>query len=434
MVPSPRLMWLMFGGAIVAALPTALDAALWPAVIGTWGVLAALSVADVAVLAIARPRFAVDLPSSVGVGSDLHVRVEVSLRSPRTLRATMRSEVELPLVAYDDQPVAVADGTTEHHVPVEAPRRGGGSVRAVWLRVDGPFRLFRRISRHEVDSKVAIVPNAERVRELALAHFGAQRFGGLHVQKRKGDGGEFDALEAYEPGMDLRKVDWKASARHQQLKVRRFRLEQNQRVIVCVDTGRLMADPIEGMERLDHAIHAALLLGQVALKAGDLVGMQAYDSGVKAWVPPGGGMRQLARLRRGLADLASEAEETNHVLGVHQLLRQLKRRSLIVVFTEFTDATTAELMVEYLGHLARRHLVVFVALDDPAIQERIATAPKDARDLAATVVAGGMRADRERVLRRLRRMGVDVVHAPPGPAALQLLARYVHVKRRGLIG
>lgn len=434
MIPSSRLLWLMFGGVIVAALPTALDASLWPAVIGTWGVLGALGVADLAVLMIAKPSFSVDVPTHVGVGSDLRVRVEVSLRAPRTLRATMRSEVDHPLLAYDDQEVSVADGTTEHHVSVEAPRRGGALVRAMWLRVDGPFRLFRRITRHAVDAKVAVVPNAERVRELALAHFGAQRFGGLHVQKRKGDGGEFDALEAYEPGMDLRKVDWKASARHQQLKVRRFRLEQNQRVIVCVDTGRLMADPIEDLERLDHAIHAALLLSRVALKAGDLVGMQAYSSTAQAWVPPSGGMRQLARLRRGLADLSSVAEETNHVLGVHQLLRKLKRRSLIVVFTEFTDATTAELMVEYLGHLARRHLVVFVALDDPAIQERIAQSPQDARDLAATVVAGGMRADRERVLRRLRRMGVDVVHAPPGPAALQLLARYVHVKRRGLIG
>lgn len=434
MIPSARLLWLMFGGLIVAALPTALDAALWPAVIGTWGVLAALGVADLAVLLIAKPSFNVDVPSNVGVGSDLRVRVEVSMRAPRTLHATMRSEVDQPLIAYDDQRVSVADGTTEHEVSVEAPRRGGALVRALWLRVDGPFRLFRRITRHAVDAKVAVVPNAERVRELALAHFGAQRFGGLHVQKRKGDGGEFDALEAYEPGMDLRKVDWKASARHQQLKVRRFRLEQNQRVIVCVDTGRLMADPIQDLERLDHAIHAALLLSRVALKAGDLVGMQAYASGVRAWVPPSGGMRQLARLRRGLADLSSAAEETNHVLGVHQLLRKLKRRSLIVVFTEFTDATTAELMVEHLGHLARRHLVVFVALDDPAIQQRIASSPQDARDLAATVVAGGMRADRERVLRRLRRMGVDVVHAPPGPAALQLLARYVHVKRRGLIG
>jgi uncharacterized protein (DUF58 family) len=122
------------------------------------------------------------------------------------------------------------------------------------------------------------------------------------------------------------------------------------------------------------------------------------------------------------------------VLGVHVLLQKLKRRSLVVVFTELADSTTAELMVEHLGHLAKRHLVVFVALDDPVVQDAIAAPPVDAEALASTAIAGGLRADRERVLRRLRRMGVDVIHAPPGVAALQLLARYVHIKRRGLIG
>jgi len=279
-----------------------------------------------------------------------------------------------------------------------------------------------------------LAPDTPELRELLLEHFGAQRFGGVHVERRIGDGGEFDALEAYEPGMDLRSVDWKASARHQALRVRRFRVEQNQRVIVCVDTGRLMAEPIDGLERLDHAIHASLLLAQVALRSGDLVGAHAYGAGVSAWVPPAGGMRQMTRLRHGLAGLSSAAEETNHVLGIRQLLTRLRRRSLIVVFSEFTDATTAELMVEHLGHLARRHLVIFVALDDPRLDSRAEVAPSTPEDLAATVVSTGLRHDRLRVLRRLKRMGVDVIHAPPGPAALALVARYVRAKRRSLIG
>ncbi|MEM9068391.1 MAG: DUF58 domain-containing protein [Myxococcota bacterium] len=433
MVPAPRLLWLMFAGLIVATLPVALDARLWPGVVGLWGLLSVLGLIDFVALLRARPKLQVEVPESVGVGGDLDVRMLLTIAGPG-LRGTVRSQVATPLLPTEDLRVNAASGTTEHAVVVDAPRRGGGSVEALWLRLDGPFGLVRRIVRHAVDASVAVVPNADRVRQLALEHFGAQRFGGVHVQRKMGDGGEFDALEAYEAGMDLRKVDWKASARHQLLRVRRFRIEQNQRVVVCVDTGRLMADPLDGLERLDHAIHAALLLGRVALKSGDLVGVHAYAESVKSWVPPAGGMRQMARLRRGLASLRAEAEETNHVVGVHQLLRHLKRRSLVVVFTEFTDATTAELMVEHLGHLARRHLVVFVALDDPAVQDRIGAAPKDAEDLAATVVAGGLRHDRERVLRRLRRMGVDVVHAPPGPAALQLLARYVRVKRRGLIG
>ncbi len=434
MVPTPRLMWLMLGGLLVAALPVAVDEGLWPLSPGLWAALGLLGVADWIVLARCRPRLLADVPATVGVGSPLEVRAELTVRTPRALRGTLRAEVCEPLEASPDLPLSAANGATEHRLPVDAPRRGGGEVRALWLRLDGPFGLLRRIDRTLVRAPVAVVPNAALVRQLALAYFGTQRFGGVHVQRKVGDGGEFDTLEAYEPGMDLRTVDWKASARHQVLRVRRFRVEQNQRVVLCVDTGRLMADPLAGLQRLDHAIHASLLLSRVALKAGDRVGIQAYAEAPKTWVPPGGGMRQMARIRRSLAELRAEPTETNHVRGIHQVLRKLRRRSLVVVFTEFTDATTAELMVEYLGHLARRHLVIFVALDDPALEERVEAAPASAFDLAAAVVAGGLIQDRERVLRRLRRMGVDVVHGPPGPAALKTLARYVHIKRRGLIG
>ncbi len=434
MLPAPRLMVLMLAGLGVAALPIVVDARLWPLPVALWGLLLVFGLADAWVLARTRPEVGVELPTTAGVGAKLWASVALTLNTPRALRTSMRPEVTPPLVVTEDVSTRAPRGRSDHSLALDAPRRGGGSLDAIWLRLDGPFGLMRSIGRHATSAPVAVIPNAERIRELMLAHFGAQRFGGIHVERRIGDGGEFDALESYQPGMDLRSVDWKVSARHQALRVRRFRIEQNQRVIVCVDTGRLMGEPIEGLERLDHAIHASLLLGQVALKAGDLVGAHAYGDSVTTWVAPAGGMRQMTRLRRGLAELSSAPEETNHVLGIRHLLGRLRRRSLVVVFTEFTDATTAELMVEHVGHLARRHLVVFVALDDPSLERFVDAPPDSAEALAASVVASGLRQDRARVLRRLERMGVDVIHAPPGPAALALLARYVRVKRRGLIG
>jgi uncharacterized protein (DUF58 family) len=330
----------------------------------------------------------------------------------------------------------VAPGESDVRVRVAAPRRGTGTLRAVWMRLDGPLGLLRRIVRSTVTHGVTrVVPNARHVRELAIAHFGAQPLrGGMKVERRAGDGGEFDAMVGYVQGMDVRQIDWKSSARHQDLRVRRFRLERNQRVVVCVDTGRSMADPIEGVSRLDHAIHAAMVLSQTALRGGDLVGLHAYGAEPEAWVAPASGIRHASKITEACAGLVAQPVETNHVLGIHALLTKLSRRSLVVVLTELSDSTTAELMVEHLGHLVRRHLVIFVALDDPTVEEPLSRAPSDAQDLGAAVVAGHLRQDRQRVLRRLARMGVDVVHGPPRTATLRLLERYVHIKRRGLIG
>ena len=77
---------------------------------------------------------------------------------------------------------------------------------------------------------------------------------------------------------------------------------------------------------------------------------------------------------------------------------------------------------------------IFVALDDPLVEGPLAQAPRSSEDMAGAVVAGWLQYDRHRVLRRLGRMGVDVVHSAPGQMAVQVVNRYLRVKRRGLIG
>ncbi len=436
MIPAPRLFWIACVGLVVAALPLLVHPASWIAVAAMWAALSIAIVIDAGALLLGRPRVAPTVPASVGVGDRASVPLVVGLSGPATLSATLRPEVEAPLSAGPDVDVRIAPGESEASVSFDAPRRGTASMRAVWMRLTGPLGLMRRVVRVPVEAAaVRVLPNARRARELAIAHFGAQPLrGGLKIERQAGDGGEFDAMTSYVHGMDVRQIDWKSSARHQDLRVRRYRLERNQRVIVCVDTGRTMADPIDGLTRLDHAIHAAMVLSQTALRAGDLVGLHAYGAEPEAWVAPAAGIRNASRIAEALAGLEPTPVETNHVLGIHSLITRLTRRSLVVVLTELSDSTTAELMVEHVAHLARRHLVIFVALDDPAIEEPLARSPESAQDLAAALVAGHLRQDRQRTLRRLARMGVDVVHGAPGPATLKLLERYVHVKRRGAIG
>lgn len=436
MVPSPRLLLIAIAGLAVATLPLMVRAELWIGVCGMWAALAVGVLVDSLVLWRARPQLTATPPTMVGVGDPFSVPIVVATRCPIALPAVVRAEVEEPLGSLGDTELVAAPGRSEHDVELIAPHRGAGRLEALWSRLEGPLGLIHRIDRHRLDdAPVRVVPNVRRVRELTLAHFGSQPLrGGLKLERRAGDGGEFDAMVGYAQGMDLRAVDWKSSARHQALRVRRYRLERNQRMVVCVDTGRLMADPIDGLERLDHAVHAALLLSRTALHAGDLVGLHAYGAEPVAHVPPAGGMRHAAKISEAAAGLRCKPEETNHVLGMHTLLKKLRRRSLVVVFSEFTDSTTAELMLEHLGHLARRHLVIFVALDDPAVEAPLRDLPTVAEDLAAAVVAGALRSDRRRILRRLERMGVDVVTGPPGVASLHLLQRYLRVKSRGLIG
>jgi len=101
-----------------------------------------------------------------------------------------------------------------------------------------------------------------------------------------------------------------------------------------------------------------------------------------------------------------------------------------VVLTDFVDTITAELMVENLDRLSRRHVVVFVALQDPGLAAVAAQQPSGVLELNRAVVAGGLLRDREVVLRRLRRFGIYPIDAAPGQVSPRLINTYLDIKRR----
>src|SRR5690606_37670883 len=132
--------------------------------------------------------------------------------------------------------------------------------------------------------------------------------------------------------------------------------ERNHQVVLAVDTGHLMSEPLVGIPKLDHAINAGLLLSYFSLRAGDRIGFYGFDSAVRTFLEPSGGLRSFPRLQQASAALDYNHVETNFTLGLGELQGRLTRRSLVVVLTDFVDTVTAEIMVENVLRLSRRHL------------------------------------------------------------------------------
>ena len=139
---------------------------------------------------------------------------------------------------------------------------------------------------------------------------------GLKTERFVGDGSEFESLRSYVPGLDARSIDWKSTIRHRKLMCRQFRAERNHQVVVAIDTGHLMREPIDGVPRVDHAINRALLLSYICLKTGDRVGMYAFDAEPGLFLEPHGGMSTFARLRDRSSEIDYGTAETNFSLGM----------------------------------------------------------------------------------------------------------------------
>jgi uncharacterized protein (DUF58 family) len=288
-----------------------------------------------------------------------------------------------------------------------------------------------------LDVALRVVPNIRAVRNAAIALSRQDSLFGIKDQRQLGDGSEFDALRDWQPGLDRRAIDWKHSARHLRLVSKEFRSERNHQIVLAVDTGHLMREPIGGVPRLDHAINAGLLLGYASLKGGDRVGLFGFDSKVRMYAEPVGGVDRFPRLQRMTAELDYAAEETNFTLGLTLLSQQLRRRSLIVLITDFVDTVTAELMIENLGRLSARHLVLFVTLQDPELRAVVDAAPDatpaSMETVARSVVAEEFRRERLVVFERLRRLGVQCLEAPHNRVGTDLINRYLAIKQREMI-
>src|SRR6202051_4441272 len=194
-----------------------------------------------------------------------------------------------------------------------------------------------------------------------------------------------------------------------------------------------MPQPLEGIPRLDHAINAALVLAWVSLQGGDLVGTYGFDAKVRQYVGPQRGIASFPRLTRAAAELDYQRQETNFTLGLAELNARLKRRALVILFTDFVDTVTAELLIESMQRVANRHLVVFVTQRGSVLQQAVDAPPDRFVDVAQAVIAHDFLRERSIVLERLERLGIHCLDVPSQGLPVALINRYLMIKQRGLI-
>ena len=434
--PTRRMILLAAAVAPVALLVGLFFPLYWTAGLALLALIAALAIVDA--FAGAKLR-ASDLtcegPRAVGVGETFAILLSASFRGgpPRTVEFALGlgGPVTAPFGWRSEAQIEGA--TASAAIALNPHRRGTAQVENIWVRWRGELGLVWKQRQFGVDQAVVITPDIRQVRERSAQLLNRDAMLGIKAQLQIGEGAEFEALADYRQGMDRRSIDWKTSARHTTLVAREYRTERNNNIVMALDSGRAMCEPVEGVPRIDRAISAALLTAFVALKDGDRVGLFAFDSRPRASSSPISGHRAFSMLQRIAAGIDYSPNETNYTLGLTTLAAELNRRSLIVVFTEFADTISAELMLNAVGTLLKRHLVLFVVLRDDELEAFTAAEPVTPDDVSRAVTAATLLRQRRLAIARLRHLGVDVIEAGASEAGPALVNAYLDFKRRSLI-
>ncbi|HWG23244.1 DUF58 domain-containing protein, partial [Actinospica sp.] len=163
-------------------------------------------------------------------------------------------------------------------------RRGDRKPDLVTVRSIGPFGLAGRQVSQEVRWRLRVLPPFHSRKHLPSRLMQLRETDGRTPVLVRGQGSEFDSLREYVIGDDVRSIDWRATARRNDVVVRTWRPERDRHVVIVLDTSRTSAGRVGNEPKLDSAMDAALLLTAVATRAGDRVDLLAYADDLRSAV------------------------------------------------------------------------------------------------------------------------------------------------------
>ncbi|MDT4902286.1 MAG: hypothetical protein QOH52_302 [Pseudonocardiales bacterium] len=349
----------------------------------------------------------------------------------RVLRALVRDAwVPSAGASPRSQDVVVRPGERRHVVTALVPtRRGERRAGRATIRSHGPLGLAARQRQLDVPGTLQVLPAFASRRFLPEKLSRLRQIDGAVLVRQRGQGSEFDSLRAYVIGDDVRAIDWRATARSRDLVVRTWRPERDRHIVLAIDTGRSSAARLGDEPRLDAALDACLLLGALAARAGDRVALIAADISVRARLGLASGRDVLPRLVGALAPLEPALVETDPQLLAAEVLRQVSKRSLVVLFSALDTAADTGLLPAA-RVLAARHEVIVASATDPALA-RLAAARADAGDVYLAAAAELTSAKRAVVVEQLGALGAHVVQAPTEVFASHVADTYLDLKAAG---
>ena len=273
---------------------------------------------------------------------------------------------------------------------------------------------------------------------------------GLHKSPFHGFSVEFAEHRAYNPGDELRHVDWKVFARKERLFVKQYEEETNLRHFVVLDTSASMR--YAGSASVSKLHYGATLGGALHVlmaRQRDATGLVTFDAGVRTLVPPKstrGHVRALLAQLAAAAAAPPDATETTAAVALHDVAERLPRRALVCVVSDLFDtAAGLDETARALQHLRHRgHEVLLLHVLDDATERRFEV-PDTAvrlRDLESgeerTLLPGQIRegyraaADAfvEALRRRCRETGVDYVPLDTARPYDEALRAYLDKRRR----
>ena len=256
---------------------------------------------------------------------------------------------------------------------------------------------------------------------------------GLKKIRRIGHTQEFEQIKEYVQGDDFRTINWKATAKQNELMVNQYQDERSQPIYSIIDTGRVMKMPFNGLKLLDNAINSALAFSNVALKRNDKTGLVAFSKNIETFVPAVQKITHLNTILEKLYTINTEFTDSDFGLLYAHVKRKINHRSLLLLYTNFEHISALRRQLPFLLALAKKHVLVVIFFENTELESLIQTDAEDLQAIYHKTIAEKFSLEKRLMQKELRQYGIQTILTKPEKLTINTINTYLEIKARGLL-
>lgn len=294
--------------------------------------------------------------------------------------------------------------------------------------------LVQRRYKNGAPVNVAVYPSFLQLRKYQLmALHNRLQDAGLKRQRHLGNSFEFDQTKEYVTGDDIRKINWKTTARRGSLMVNYYTDEKSQPIYSLIDKGRLMEMPFDGMTLLDYAINASLVLSNIALYKEDKAGVFSFSKNIETMLIADRKPDQMLRIQEMLYHQKTNFPESDFERLYISIKHNIPQRSCLMLYTNFETLEGFKRQANYLRKLAQAHLLIVIFFQNSVVYEIIEKPVNSVKDAYTQTIAETFEREKRLIVKELQKLGILAILTRPQNLTVNALNKYLEIKSRNLI-
>lgn len=315
----------------------------------------------------------------------------------------------------------------------KASVRGKYELKHLYFRYRSTWGLWEKQMLVDLEKNIKVIPDLTETRAFLED---AQKFllyDGEKIRKYQSGMGDFAQIRNYVVGDDPRKINWRQTAKLNELMTNEYEPEHGKYITILLDCGRIMGAELETGNKLEKTLEASLTVAAAALKKGDYVSVLAFSKSVKKYIPPAKGMDHLQTILHAIYDLHVDAFESNYGTVFSFLDTMQKKRSLILLFSDIRTFLHEESALMYLKRLRRRHLFFMIGIEDQQLVEKARMQPTYADLAMEKSIAQQEILFIQREKNKWESQGLQMMEAQGEYLATAAVSHYIDIMNRHLL-